>query len=315
MKQYSFILSSAIVAVLSCWCSVGLNAQWTQVSGGVIPPNAFKAGWQSGRKAWYYIARTQINNEVAIGETAETWTTPIIPYNGMIHSFAQPPSFSVYTGIGIWIAGSNARIPQGAIVVGNDKQGRPIHIARAAFGETMHIGSVKPGQSAQIPLGNRVQSVNEFAVLVYQAPAPTPTPPPPPPVTNDEPCGATRINVALRGTTNPTNLSISFQGATLSAPADPCGQNFFPNQRVDRWFTFVMPPSGRVILDFNLITTAVLYTGNCNALIASGGCRLDAGGNNGETFFDFRAAPNTTVTLRVFGNASSQRTFYLYEAQ
>lgn len=136
----------------------------------------------------------------------------------------------------------------------------------------------------------------------------------PPPQPPGGTCSATQLTVVPRGGSCGQRINILFPDRPLSAPTSDCGQQYFPQNRTDVWYTFTMPASGRVGIDFNRITTAMMYTGkSCNAIIASGACREDAGGNKGETFINFEAPRSTRVYLRVFGSAGSRRTLCVYE--
>lgn len=136
----------------------------------------------------------------------------------------------------------------------------------------------------------------------------------PPPQPPGNACGATRLTVVPRGGSCGQRINILFPDRPLSAPASDCGQQYFPQNRTDVWYTFTMPASGRVAIDFDMVTTAILYTGkSCNALTASGACRLDEGGNKGETSINFEAPRSTRVYLRVFGSAGRRRTLCVYE--
>lgn len=127
-------------------------------------------------------------------------------------------------------------------------------------------------------------------------------------------CNATRIAVLPRNSTCANSVEILFPNTQLTALNTDCGGNYFPgDRRRDVWYSFVMPATGRVAIDFNRITTALLYTGNCSAPAQSGACRLDAGENWGGSFIDFRSPSGTLVYLRVFGNAGSRHALCLYE--
>ena len=127
-------------------------------------------------------------------------------------------------------------------------------------------------------------------------------------------CNANRLAVLTRNSTCANSVDIIFPNTPFTSLNTDCGENYFPgNQRRDVWYSFVMPASGRVAIDFNRVTTALLYTGNCSAPIQSGSCRLDAGGNWGELHIDFRSPSGTLVYLRVFGNAGSRHALCLYE--
>lgn len=127
-------------------------------------------------------------------------------------------------------------------------------------------------------------------------------------------CNATSIAVLPRNSTCANSVEILFPNTQLTALNTDCGGNYFPgDRRRDVWYSFIMPATGRVAIDFNRVTTALLYTGNCSAPAQSGACRLDAGGNWGEQFIDFRSPSGTVVYLRVFGNAGSRHALCLYE--
>lgn len=127
-------------------------------------------------------------------------------------------------------------------------------------------------------------------------------------------CNANRLSVLTRNSTCANSVDIIFPNTPFTTLNTDCGEIYFPgNRRRDVWYSFVMPASGRVAIDFNRVTTALLYSGNCSAPAQSGACRLDAGGNWGEQFIDFRSPSGTVVYLRVFGNAGSRHALCLYE--
>lgn len=129
-------------------------------------------------------------------------------------------------------------------------------------------------------------------------------------------CSATRLTVVPRGGNCSRRTTVIFPDRPLSTPASDCGQQYFPQNRTDVWYFFDVPAWGRVAIDFDLITTAIIYTGSgCDAARASGGCREDAGGNPSETFIAFNSTSDrpSRVWLRVFGSVGSRRTLCVYE--
>lgn len=299
----------SFIALMICLtCLEGkLSAQWAPLPDNrVMPAQAFVAMGEK-EQVPMYIARTTMGGQTQVGEMANGWLLPSMsskPVLGSENGF-YTPRYEIFTGHGVWVSGFGALFPPEAVVAGRDAKGANVYIARAKIGDRLHIGSVKMGESAMI----QQQSISQFEVLVAASP-PLQNPEP---TKADLPCTATWIDVTPLGS-KPKSFYLSLQGATLSAPADTCGLQYFGEQRVDRWFFFIMPKSGRVMLDFDQLTTSTLYTGSCEAISASGECQVDRGESRDFDFsFDFKAPVNTVVYLRVFGNVDAQRSLRLYE--
>ncbi|MDR2601270.1 MAG: DUF3421 domain-containing protein [Spirochaetaceae bacterium] len=68
-----------------------------------------------------------------------------------------------------WVKASNGNIPDGAIPVGKEADGKPLYIARANYKNGVHIGKVrKEFGAANIPYGGSEVKVTDYEVLVFK---------------------------------------------------------------------------------------------------------------------------------------------------
>ena len=161
MKTQKFC--QIILLFCICFGSMQTYAQWVLVSDGVTPSYALKGGYESDGTI-LYIARIQYEGGTHVGKARANAQEAFIPYGGK-ELISSP--YEIFTGKGRWMKVSGEKVPNGAIVGGNENNGTVLYIVRAFIGGGWHIGKLRRnGREAFIPYGGKEEIVSDFEILV-----------------------------------------------------------------------------------------------------------------------------------------------------
>jgi hypothetical protein len=140
-----------------------MEITWKEAAGGNIPLDATIAGHEADGTS-LYCCRAKYQNGLHPGKVRPEFGAANIPYGG---AEVKVNPYEVYCGGGKWVDASNGNIPEGAICLGNEKDGTPIFVARAAYNGGIHPGKIRHGfGAANIPYGNKEVKVANYQVLV-----------------------------------------------------------------------------------------------------------------------------------------------------
>jgi uncharacterized protein DUF3421 len=114
-------------------------------SGGSIPAGATPHGNEAdGTPLW--VARSPGRSDPAFigsiqpGKVRPGFGGALIPFGG---KEVPVTDYEVLIEAGIWIAGSNGQIPDGAVVCGREANGDPLFVARASLNGGLHPGKIR----------------------------------------------------------------------------------------------------------------------------------------------------------------------------
>jgi hypothetical protein len=156
------------VAVLFLTLPTTVRAEWAAACHGQIPHGAIAQGYEaSGEPLW--IARAALSAKgrhagTHPGKVRPAFNGANIPYGG---KEIQASCYEVWVGPARWVAAAGGRIPQGAVVAGQEADGQYLYVARGVIQGGVHIGKVRPGfGAANIPYGGKERKVKTYEVLV-----------------------------------------------------------------------------------------------------------------------------------------------------
>lgn len=94
-----------------------------------------------------------------------------VPFWCPLNSYSNTPQHTRSAGFRAlkysWVKASNGTIPSGALKAGNEANGSPLFIARATYGNGIHLGKIGYGVgAAYIPWDGREIAVKDYEVLV-----------------------------------------------------------------------------------------------------------------------------------------------------
>ncbi len=165
-KHFILILFAAVLVLT---LPASLRAEWIAACHGQIPRGATAQGYEaSGEPLW--IARASLNTKGRYagthpGKVRPAFNAANIPYGGK----EIPAScYEVWVGPARWVPASGGRIPQGAVMAGQEADGQPLYVARGMIKGGLHIGKVRPDfGAANIPYGGKELKVSTYEVLVH----------------------------------------------------------------------------------------------------------------------------------------------------
>jgi len=137
-------------------------------NGGSIPAGAASHGNEAdGTPLW--VARSPGRAEpgfigsIQPGKVRPAFGVALIPFGGKEIPVAD---YEVLVEPGIWIAGSNGQIPDGAVVCGREANGEPLFVARASLNGGVHPGKIRFAFGAAfIGFGGKEVPVANYEVL------------------------------------------------------------------------------------------------------------------------------------------------------
>jgi len=148
-----------------------MDYHFAVASGGQIPTGAQSQGHEADGTP-LFVARSPGHTfpnaipGIQPGKVRPGFPGAFIPFGGKEISVG---TYEVLMQAGIWIAGSNGQIPDGAVVCGREENGNPLFVARANVGGGVHPGKIRfDFGAAFIGFGGQEIRVQTYEVLVSQ---------------------------------------------------------------------------------------------------------------------------------------------------
>lgn len=139
------------------------TARWVDASGDSVPRRAAEAGWEANGDP-LYVCRASFQGGVHPGKVRRGFGGCNIPWGGREHTVFN---HQVWVGDGYWDEAANGAIPMDAVRGGREANREPLYVCRAAFGNGVHPGKVRPAfGGCNIPYGGREHAVRRYEVLV-----------------------------------------------------------------------------------------------------------------------------------------------------
>ncbi len=154
----------AIAAAIIAKVILPSNKNWVPMSDGKVPDPAIEPPGHEADGPGLYIARAYYAGGRHIGKVRQEYGAALIPYGG---KEVRVPKYEVYVGRLRWAKAVDGKVPPHAIRAGQEKDGKPLYVARAHYEDGVHIGKVGPHLGcARIPLAGQEVGVNQYEVLV-----------------------------------------------------------------------------------------------------------------------------------------------------
>lgn len=129
-----------------------------------LPPNAVRAG-QDVDGTIIYVGRATHEGDLMPCKVLPSKRAAYVAYNG---KEVLVGSYEVLTGNGFtWIGSSNGHTPDGAVLVGNQRNGEPLYMGRANFQGSLTPGKVHRSHGClYIPFNGAEHRIVQYEVLV-----------------------------------------------------------------------------------------------------------------------------------------------------